>query len=882
MFHHHSSNYTGSNSFHFNKHIVLSFHKTTTTFQYLSFLLSSIRFHSLSYTIMDSEEDQIRPIWSSSVPPYGSIDSMVIDPYDRPGPHSTQKPNDPVSAISRPPWASPNASGDLSAMVLHRDSFDTRHLPTQSPPNSSSAISIPSRQGSFGPYSRLRRRSALKDTSADYRGDYIIHDLVNANTRSRVLEREHQREMIGKSAQFTYVSRVYFVLIIMGIGAGLIAAGLDLCVEWLSDVKFGICTRGWFLTREMCCKLDEEGANCPYREWSTILSISFLQTIPPPVRQFTGFLFIAVLFATTSAFLVKKFAPHAAGSGVPEIKAVLSGVVIRGYLSSMAFVVKIIGLALSVASGLNLGKEGPFVHLVSVLANMLAIQFEEFRENHSLMLEFITVGTAAGVSVAFNAPIGGVLFAFEEAASYFPNRVLWRSFLSSAIAELTLKLMNPFFNGKAVMFEITHTLKWYWFEMFAFFFIGIVGGILGCIFIHYNVKWSKLRIHDPVLARSPIFEVVGIMITTVILQYPIPFLRLTNNEVLSTLFSECSETGTLLEAGESLLCDSNRVGKLFMVLFYAVIAKLFLTILTFGARIPAGLFIPSMTIGACAGRIIGVGMQILTEKFPDWLIFRECSATSVCVRPSLYALVGAGSTLAGVTQVSVSLVVIMFELTGGLSHLLPTMFGILAAKMVCTISGLEGIYDMHINIKRYPFLDSKHHVSHADPARVIMRPPRVIIPETGLTLGFLRQLLHDHSYYGFPIVRKESDMILTGNIVREELAYAISKALEDPRVSNESLVSLKGEFDQSDRQLHVQRLMGAGNEIILNFALFRDRFICQVAPETPISEVYDCFSSLGIRMVFVTRHGELLGLISKKDIIAYCDAAEDVPRKFFR
>lgn len=722
-------------------------------------------------------------------------------------------------------------------------------------------------------------RKATKDTGAGYAGDFVIHDFINEKTRSHVLEMEHQREQNGHWAQYLYIAKIYIVLITMGVGAGLIAASLDLSVEWLSDLKFGFCTNAWYLTREMCCRFGEEDEvqHCSYREWRKMVTgITFLG-FNGSIFGFIAYLLIALFFGVIAAFLVKRFAPHAAGSGVPEIKTVLSGVVIRGYLSSWAFIVKVIGLAFSVSSSLNLGKEGPFVHLVSVLANLVATSFPEFRENFPLMMEFICVGTAAGVSVAFNAPIGGVLFAFEEAASYFPNRVLWRSFFASALAELTLKVVNPFFNGKAVMFEVNHSLQWYWFEMIAFFVIGALGGILGSIFIFYNVKWSKLRIHDRFLKKSPILEVGAIVIATVVLQYPIPFLRLTNTEILTTLFSECSETST---NGESLLCDSTRLDKMFLVLTYAACAKLFLTILTFGARIPAGLFIPSMTIGACAGRIVGMFVKLMVQAHPDWRIFGECSATSVCVRPSIYALVGASSCLAGVTQVSVSLVVIMFELTGGLSHLLPTMFGILAAKMVCNISGLEGIYDMHINIKRYPFLDSKHQVSHVVPARVIMRPPRAVIPEIGVTIGYLQQLLNDYQYYGFPIVRRESDMILTGNVVRKELDNAISKSLEDPRVTFETMVSFKGEFDLTDNEA-IQRI-SANNEILLNFAGFRDRYLCQVSPETPISDVYDCFSALGMRMCYVTRHGELLGLISKKDVIAYCDATGDIPRKFFR
>lgn len=807
---------------------------------------------------MDADEDIILP--NPTHPAYGSIDGF--------SPAYSQAP-DTRSAVTRPRWAAPNASGDTSALLLSHTSFDNL---------SSSQSALLLHHGSRGQFSRQRRRSAKANTSDDYRGDFVIHDFINEKTRSYVLEHEYQREQIGPTAHYIYTAKIYFVLIAMGIGAGIIAAGLDLSVEWLSDIKFGICTTAWYLTREMCCKLQDNEHQCQFTEWAAILASPFDWFFPPFLRNFLCYAAIAVAFGSMAAFLVKRFAPHAAGSGVPEIKTVLSGVVIRGYLSGWTFIIKLIGLAFSVASGLNLGKEGPFVHLVSVLANILATSFEVFRENHSVMMEFVTVGTAAGVSVAFNAPIGGVLFAFEEAASFFPNRVLWRSFFASALAELTLKLVNPFFNGKAVMFQVDRALNWYWFEMIPFFFIGALGGVIGSVFIHYNVKWSKFRIHDRFVKRSPILEITIIVLITVLLQYPIPFLRLTNTEILALLFSECNNTGSNEEVGEALICNNDNISRAIIVLAYASVAKLFLTILTFGARVPAGLFIPSMTIGACAGRIIGMLMKWCVQSYPELGIFAECQTTSICVLPSIYALVGASSTLAGVTQVSVSLVVIMFELTGGLNHLLPTMFGILAAKMVCNIGGMEGIYDMHINIKRYPFLDTKHHVSHTVAARVIMRPPRAIIPEKGATLGFLRQMMNDYSYYGFPIVRKESDMILTGNIVRKELSHAIARATEDPRVSNDTVVVLKGEFDVGEQET----ILSATNEVVLNLAGFRDRYLCQVAPETPISDVYDCFSSLGVRMVFVTRHGELLGLISKKDIIAYCDAAGDVPRKYFR
>lgn len=736
------------------------------------------------------------------------------------------------------------------------------------------------RQGSLGVYSRRRLLTTRTDGEATYSGDYVIHDLLNEKTRSYVLEEEERRSRKGHRGRFEYLSKIYLVLCLTGIGAGIIAAGLDLVVEWLSGIKFGYCRRSWFLTRDVCCEVELNAHNCTaFQSWPQAASSipvfgAIIERLPENASRFISFFIIAVIFAATSAFLVKRFAPHAAGSGVPEIKTVLSGVIIKGYLSSWAVVIKTVGLAFSVAAGLNLGKEGPFVHLVSAIAHICASFFKEFRDNHWLLMGFVTVGTAAGVSVAFDAPVGGVLFAFEEAASYFPNSILWRSFFASALAALVLKLSNPFLNGRAVMFQVDHSLDWFWFEMVAFFFIGALGGLLGTIFIRFNVKWSKFRLHNAFVKRSPILEVVAIVILTTLMSYPFLFLRQSNTQILTQLFSECRELAE--EGGGDLLCNRDRFKDMVMVLTYASISKLFLTILTFGARVPAGLFVPSMTIGACAGRLVGEIMQVLVVAHPDWVIFGECSSTSTCVRPSIYAIVGAAATLGGVTQVSVSLVVIMFELTGGLSHLLPTMVGILAAKMVCTLFEEEGIYDQHIHLRRYPFLDTKQHVSHKAVARNIMRKNLIVVPELGATVGYLRKLLHDHNYYGFPIVRKTADMVLTGNIVRKELMFAIQRAMQNPHVDNDTLVSFKGEFEQGDAEV-----LPVGEGGILNFAEYRDRYLSQVRPDTPISDVYDCFCALGVRMSFVTKNGELVGLISKKDLIAYCDASEGIVKKYF-
>lgn len=75
-----------------------------------------------------------------------------------------------------------------------------------------------------------------------------------------------------------------------------------------------------------------------------------------------------------------------------------------------------------------------------------------------------------------------------------------------------------------------------------------------------------------------------------------------------------------------------------------------------------------------------------------------------CLHPGVYAIVGAAAVMGGTTRVTISLVVIMFELTGGLSYVLPFMVAVMVAKWVADALGEASIYDRYIRLKQYPYL----------------------------------------------------------------------------------------------------------------------------------------------------------------------------------
>lgn len=98
-----------------------------------------------------------------------------------------------------------------------------------------------------------------------------------------------------------------------------------------------------------------------------------------------------------------------------------------------------------------------------------------------------------------------------------------------------------------------------------------------------------------------------------------------------------------------------------------------LVIISYGCKVPAGIFVPSMAIGASFGRMVGIMVEALHGKFPDSSFFASCEPDVPCITPGTYAFLGAGAALSGIMHLTISVTVIMFELTGALTYILPTM-----------------------------------------------------------------------------------------------------------------------------------------------------------------------------------------------------------------
>eukprot|EP00913_Durusdinium_trenchii_P022965 g21563.t1 len=295
----------------------------------------------------------------------------------------------------------------------------------------------------------------------------------------------------------------WLLAIMVGICSSLSGAGLDVGVQGLSSVRFGVCSPPWIPFR-----------HCPEER-------GFMDLLGP----------------WHDRVCIQCWLRYAVGV----------------YLRDA-------GLMLSVAAGMSLGKEGPLVHVAVCWAQLLSRAFPQFA-NEAKRRELFSAAAAAGVSTAFGAPLGGVLFSLEEVSSFFPSRTLIK------------------------------------------------------------------------------------------------------------------------------------------------------TILTFGVPCPAGLFVPSLFTGAAIGRFVGVIVQAANHErqiFPR------------TVEPGVYAMVGAAAVLGGVCRVTISLVAIMLELTGGMTYIVPFMIAVLIAKLVGDTLN-EGIYDLYIVLKGYPFLQEELDVTFIERCCDIMQ-----------------------------------------------------------------------------------------------------------------------------------------------------------------
>ncbi|KAI0109852.1 chloride channel protein [Daldinia grandis] len=699
--------------------------------------------------------------------------------------------------------------------------------------------------------------------------DFTTIDWVQDAAQERLRRKARRRKNPGNGrVSWRYrlwesydAAQGWIVVTLIGAAIGLNAALLNIITEWLADIKIGYCTTAFYLNENFCCWGEDNGCDHWHR-WTGFEPVNYLIYIT-----------FGTAFAFTSATLVKSFSPYAAGSGISEIKCIIAGFVMKGFLGLRTLVIKSVALPLAISSGLSVGKEGPSVHYAVCTGNVISRMFDKYKRNASKTREILSACAAAGVGVAFGSPIGGVLFSLEEMSNYFPLKTMWRSYFCALVATAALAAMNPFRTGQLVMFQVKYDRSWHFFETVPYIFIGIFGGLYGAFVIKWNLRAQAFR--KKYLTKWAVLEATLLAAGTAIICYPNAFLRIDMTESMEILFLECE--GTEDYHG---LCEHDKRWPNILSLAIATAVRTFLIIISYGCKVPAGIFVPSMAVGATFGRTVGIIMQAIHDAHPDSAFFAACQPDEPCITPGTYAFLGAAASLSGIMHITVSVVVIMFELTGALTYILPTMIVVGVTKMVSDLFGKGGIADRMIWFSGFPFLDNKEEHNFGVPVSAAMTNDVIAIPVHGMTLKAVEDLLKQPKYQGFPVVEDLTKKILVGYIGRTELRYAVDRLRRERAIpiSPEAKCTFSPPAISTATPITptvtISSMDYSASSASLDFSRYVDATPVTVHPRLPLETVMELFRKIGPRVILIEYHGRLSGLVTAKDCLRYQFKAE--------
>lgn len=429
--------------------------------------------------------------------------------------------------------------------------------------------------------------------------------------------------------------------------------------------------------------------------------------------------FISIILVW-SARIIVKFVPACAGSGIPEVKCMLSGERLTGYLSFRVAAAKALGLGLASSAGLQIGKEGPFVHFATCISARLTTMpyFKDFRQKNTRET-LLLAGVSVGVGTTFSAPISGVLWGLELMMPHMYTKFDFRSCcFGSIVGSLTFKMLQmlllPGANGilpllsSDVAAETASSLSAELLFIGLCVLLGVICGYLGGIFVQCQVlgfhtvkkirslekfpSWLS-KFHEayvPLIVRD--FGLLAILAAI------ISFLK---------VYGGSKTYGLTLPA----LCnDLLRVDyeESIWVLFKLLCDKWLLTVCSLCMPVPSGCVAPVLALGILIGRMYGL---LIPEPVQTYLCGSTADASCWKSYQARFAIVGA-ACFAGAVCHAMAMVVTVFELLAIPRIVIPLTLATLASIRCATQVG-PSIFDAIISAKGLPGLPTLNAINMA-------------------------------------------------------------------------------------------------------------------------------------------------------------------------
>lgn len=359
---------------------------------------------------------------------------------------------------------------------------------------------------------------------------------------------------------------------------------------------------------------------------------------------------LAGVMVHISFWLTRRFAPDAAGSGIPQIEGAIDKVLPLNWRRILP--VKFFGGMLSIGGGMIAGFEGPTIQMGGSIGKMIGYFVKASSEQTRVL---IASGAGAGLATAFNAPIAGILFVTEEVRPKFDSWIL--SYRSVMVAAVTATIVVRLLLGQDGFMKITHFEQVPLNTLWMFLILGIGLGIIGYYFnfllfrsLDWFGQWRGLPYQLLGLGVGSIVGIGGWL-------YP-PLVGSGDESVIWTL-------------------DSEAPGIILLLLF---LGRFLLTMICYGSGEIGGIFAPMLALAT----LFSLGLaRVCDIWFPDSLL-----------QPGVFAVAGMGGLVAATVRAPLTAVILVMELTDNFWVALPILLTCICAAMTAHILGGEPIYSV--------------------------------------------------------------------------------------------------------------------------------------------------------------------------------------------
>ncbi|TKI08808.1 H(+)/Cl(-) exchange transporter ClcA [Martelella alba] len=388
-------------------------------------------------------------------------------------------------------------------------------------------------------------------------------------------------------------------------------------------------------------------------DWVIAVRLDALSYLPHHWLILVPASFIAsALLAVFGYFLVRRFAPEAGGSGIPEIEGALEE--LRPVRWWRVIPVKFIGGMGTLGAGMVLGREGPTVQLGGNLGRMVLdiFRLRGAEARHSLL----ATGAAAGLTAAFNAPLAGILFIIEEMRPQFRYNLI--SIKAVFIGVIMSCTVFRIFNGERAVIEVGKLSYAPVDTLWLYLLLGLLFGLVGVAFnkLIFLTQDMFQRLHQ---GRNERWLLIGALVGGIC-------------GVLGLIRPEAAG------GGFNLIPEAAAGHFTAGALLFIFLARMATTLLCFCSGAPGGIFAPMLALGTVLGTAYGT---IGGSLFPAYAL-----------QPGTFAIAGMGALFAASVRAPLTGIVLVLEMTDNYQLILPMIITCLGATLVAQFLGGKPLY----------------------------------------------------------------------------------------------------------------------------------------------------------------------------------------------